>query len=204
MTMSNQERDNSVIHPWWVRTWHWSNAIAVIVMTMSGWQIYDASPLFPSIRFPNVVTLGGWLGGALMWHFAAMWLLVASFCFYVIPGLITGRFFNKLLPISPHAVARDLFAALKGRLSHEDLGSYNAVQKLAYVIVLADLCVVIASGLSIWKSVQFPWLRELLGGYDSARHVHFVAMGVLVGFFTVHVSLVALVPRALLTMLRGR
>src|SRR5271169_5414791 len=60
-----------VIQPAWVRTMHWNNAVAVILMIMSGLQIYNASPLFGFLRFSHAITLGGWLGGALLWHFAA-------------------------------------------------------------------------------------------------------------------------------------
>jgi thiosulfate reductase cytochrome b subunit len=61
----------------------------------------------------------------------------------------------------------------------------------------------VLSGLAIWKSVQFPLLRTLLGGYDTARIVHFWAMAFLVLFFVVHVAMAALVPRSLLAMIRG-
>ena len=88
------------IHPVWVRITHWINAIAILVMIGSGWQIYNASPLF-DFNFPKSITLGGWLAGALLWHFAAMWLLVINGIVYVTLGLITGRFRRKLLPITP-------------------------------------------------------------------------------------------------------
>ena len=57
-----------------VRLTHWINAVAVLIMITSGWQIYNASPLF-GFSFPDALTLGGWLAGALQWHFAALWLL---------------------------------------------------------------------------------------------------------------------------------
>ncbi|MDN7180335.1 cytochrome b/b6 domain-containing protein [Caballeronia sp. SEWSISQ10-4 2] len=192
------------IQPAWVRITHWINALAVVLMVMSGWQVYDASPIFPALRFPSVITLGGWLGGALLWHFAVMWLLVANFVVYIGLNFATGRLRRKLLPISFKSLATDLVAARRGTLGHEDLTRYNAVQKFAYLTVIVDIVVVILSGLAIWKSVQFPLLRTLMGGYDNARVVHFFAMSVLVGFFVVHVVMVALVPRSLLLMIRGR
>jgi thiosulfate reductase cytochrome b subunit len=101
-------------------------------------------------------------------------------------------------------VVRDLVAALTGKLSHADLREYNAVQKLAYLGVICDLIVLVLSGLAIWKSVQFPILRTLMGGYDNARIVHFVAMSLMAAFIVVHLVMVALVPRSLVAMLRGR
>jgi thiosulfate reductase cytochrome b subunit len=182
---------------------HWLNALAVFIMLTSGWRIYDASPVF-SFRIPTSLTLGGWLGGALLWHFAAMWLLVVNGLIYLVASVATGRLWRQLLPIRLKQLAADLAAALKGHLAHDDIRHYNAVQKLAYWFVIADTVVIVASGLVLWKSVQFPLLRELMGGYNSARVVHFYAMSGLLGFILVHLVLVILVPRTLLAMIRGR
>ncbi|CAJ2860014.1 prokaryotic cytochrome b561 family protein [Burkholderia pseudomallei] len=191
------------IHPLWVRASHWLNALAAVTMALSGWRIYNASPIYAGFVFPRGATLGGWLGGALQWHFAAMWLLFFNGVFYLTMGVATGRFTRKFLPLSASGVARDLRDALRGRLSHDDLSVYNALQRAAYVAAIADLALLVLSGLVIWKSVQFPLLREWLGGYDRARVVHFWAMAFLVAFFVVHVAMAALVPRSLLAMLRG-
>jgi thiosulfate reductase cytochrome b subunit len=102
-------------------------------------------------------------------------------------------------------VLHDALAALKGKLSHADPRHYNSVQKLAYLFVMLDLAVLVLSGLVLWKSVQFAVLRDLLGGYEFARRIHFFAMAaMMVAFVAVHLVMVALVPRTLLTMLRGR
>src|SRR5215831_2621301 len=95
-----------VIHPRWVRVTHWVNALTMVVLIGSGWQIYNASPLFAFV-FPRGVTLGGWLAGALLWHFAAMWVLAVNGLIYIVLGIVTGRFRRKLVPISPGAVLAD-------------------------------------------------------------------------------------------------
>jgi thiosulfate reductase cytochrome b subunit len=202
--ISNLRHPMRTIQPAWVRISHWLNALAVILMVMSGWRIYDASPVFKGFVIPVGITLGGWLGGALQWHFAAMWLLFFNGLFYLAMNLATGRIRTKFFPLSPRAILKDLGEALRGHLSHADPSKYNAVQKFAYLFVMLDITLLIVSGLAIWKSVQFPLLRELMGGYDFARVVHFSAMSLLVAFVVVHVVMVALVPRSLLTMIRGR
>lgn len=191
------------IHPRWVRLTHWINALAVLLLVTSGWRIYNASPFFP-FEIPNGITLGGWLGGAIQWHFAAMWLLAGNGLVYLALNLFSGRLWRKFLPLSAAGVLHDLMAALRGRLSHADPRRYNHVQRLAYLFVMLDIVLLVLSGLVLWKSVQFPLLRELLGGYEFARRIHFVAMAVLVAFVAVHLAMVALVPRTLLTMLSGR
>ena len=193
----------ATVHPLWLRLTHWINALSVLVMIASGWRIYNASPIFPFV-FPKEWTLGGWLGGALQWHFAAMWLLALNGLVYLSLNLLSGRARRKFFPLRPAEVVHDFLQALKGKLQHASLEHYNAVQKLAYLSVILDLVLIVLSGLAIWKSVQLPWLRDVMGGYDNARIVHFFAMSFLVLFIVVHVAMVALVPRTLLAMLRGR
>jgi thiosulfate reductase cytochrome b subunit len=196
---------SSVIHPVWVRVTHWINAVAMLVMIGSGWQIYDASPL-PLFRFefPPSIALGGWLAGAISWHLAGMWLLVANGIVYVTLGIATGRFRAKLFPIRPREVLSDIAAALRGKLAHDDLSVYNAAQRLLYLGVICAGVVIVLSGLSIWKPVQFQELTTLFGGYDRARYVHFFAMSTIVLFLAVHVALALLVPKSLRAMVIGR
>lgn len=193
-----------LIHPTWVRVTHWLNALAMFIMIGSGWQIYDASPLFSFLYFPRSIALGEWLAGALLWHFAAMWLLMLNGVVYVALGIATGRFRRKLLPIRPHDVVKDFIAALRGKLGHDDLAVYNAVQRLLYLGVIVAGVVIVLSGLSIWKPVQLKYLTAFFGGYDTARYVHFFAMASIVAFLTIHIALAFIVPKSLRAMIFGR
>ena len=192
-----------VIQPAWVRVMHWINALAMILMIMSGWQIYNASPLF-DFHFSHAVTLGGWLGGALLWHFAAMWLLMVNGFAYLVTGFATGRFRKKLFPITPAGVVADLKAAVTFKLAHDDLTVYNSVQRLLYAGIIVVGVVIVLSGLSIWKPVQLQYLTALFGGYDIARYVHFTCMSLICLFLIVHVALAVLVPKSLRAIIIGR
>ncbi len=194
---------SAIIHPGWVRVCHWINALAILVMIGSGWQIYNASPLF-DFTFSRSIGLGNWLGGGLLWHFAAMWVLVVNGLVYLTLGLVTGRFRRKLLPIYPSDVIADAKAALTFKLAHDDLSHYNAVQKLLYAGVILVAVVIVLSGLSIWKPVQFQELTALFGGYDTARYVHFFAMAAIVAFLIVHVALAVIVPKSIRAMVVGK
>jgi thiosulfate reductase cytochrome b subunit len=192
------------VQPTWVRVMHWINAVAMILMIMSGLQIYNASPLFHGLRFSHSITLGGWLGGALLWHFAAMWLLMINGLAYLVVGFSTGRFTKKLLPISASGVISDTAAAFTFKLSHDDLSKYNQVQKLLYAGIIIVGVVIVLSGLSIWKPVQLQYLTALFGGYDVARYVHFFCMSAIVAFLVIHILLAVLVPKSLRAMIIGR
>jgi thiosulfate reductase cytochrome b subunit len=159
--------------------------------------------LFP-FTFPKSITLGGWLAGALLWHFAAMWVLAINGLIYVALGLLTGRFRRKLWPIRPADVMADAKAALTFRLSHENLAVYNSVQRLLYAGVILAGVVIVLSGLALWKPVQLQEVTALFAGYEASRYVHFCAMAAIVGFLVIHVVLAILVPRSLRAMIAGR
>ena len=190
-----------LVHPLVVRITHWINVIAMLIMIFSGWRIYNAAPLF-DFKFPGDLTLGGWLGGALQWHFAAMWLLALNGLAYLLYGIFAGHFKASFLPLTPQSVWNEFKNALHGKISHE-LGVYNAVQRAAYIGVICVIIALVLSGLAIWKPVQFQEIAALMGGYEGARLVHFVAMALVVLFILVHVMMVALVPRTFMPMLTG-
>ncbi len=192
------------IHPLWLRLMHWANATAVVILIMSGWRIYDATRFMFGYKIPTQYTLGGWLGGAIQWHFAAMWILVINAILYVVVNVLSRRWGKQFLPVTPKLLWEDFLAFAKGKLSHADLSHYNAIQKAAYIFAMADIIALILSGLVLWKSVQFGWLRPLLGGYEGARYVHFIAMCLMCIFFVVHVVMALLVPKTIKAMLWGR
>jgi thiosulfate reductase cytochrome b subunit len=194
--------DRARIHPLVVRMTHWINAVGIVVMILSGWAIYNAHPIFP-FRFPREITLGGGFIGAMRLHFAAMWLVMGNALLMIGYGLLSGRYVRKLFPLRPRDLWRDVAAALAGKLGHSDFARYNAVQKLLYTAVLLGIVGAIVTGLAIWKPVQFQAVTLLLGDFDAARVLHFLAMAGITLFLLIHVSMALVVPRSILTMLRG-
>jgi thiosulfate reductase cytochrome b subunit len=189
------------IHPLALRVMHWLNAIAIVTLIGSGWEIYDASPFLP-FTFPQWATIGQWLGGAIAWHLAAIWLLMLNGALYLGWGLATGHFRRKLLPLTPRAVLRDAIAAARFHLPHRP-GVYNAVQRLLYLGVIGLGVLAVLSGLAVWKPVQLWPLSDLFGGFFVSRVIHFIAMAGIALFLIVHLLLVALVPRVLPAMITG-
>ncbi len=191
------------LHPGVIRVMHWLNAFAMIILIGSGWGIYSDSVIVHGVYFPKAIRLGSWAAESLLWHFAAMWLLMANGAAYLLYGLATGRFKERLLPIRPRDIVQTVRDTLRFKLAHEDLTTYNAVQKILYIVAILAGVSQVVSGLAIWKPVQFSGLVSLLGGFQGARIVHFAGMAVLVGFLAIHVVLALLVPRTLWAMLTG-
>ncbi|MDY0884476.1 cytochrome b/b6 domain-containing protein [Dongia soli] len=191
------------MHPLLLRIMHWINAISMILMVMSGWKIYNDEVIFGFLHFPDELTLGVWAQHALQWHFFVMWILVLNGLCYLAYGIFTGRFRRFLLPIRIREIIQEMVAALTFRLKHSDLTHYNAVQKLLYVGVILIIILQVITGIAIWKPVQFSGLVSLMGGFQTARLLHFIGMAAIVLFFLVHVSLALLVPKTILAMLTG-
>ena len=191
------------LHPLSVRTMHWINAAAMIIMIMSGWKIYDDDMIFSWLRFPDAITLGKWAQNGLQWHFFGMWIVALNGLAYLLYGIITGRFRSRLFPLSLRELIATMHDALTFRLRHDDITRYNAVQKLLYIGIMLVGVVVILSGLALWKPVQFSELATLFYDFQTTWLVHFLCMTAIVLFLVVHVTLTLIVPRSLVAMLTG-
>ena len=202
-TDSTMERRPRRLHPLALRIMHWVNALAMIIMIGSGWEIYNDEVIFGWLHFPRWMTIGGGPEGALQWHFAAMWLLMINGLFYLGYGIASGRFWRKFLPVWPSDVLATVRDALRFKLGHDDITHYNAVQKLLYIGVISVIIVQVLSGFAVWKPVQLSELAALFGSFQGARLIHFIGMVLIVGFLVVHVALALLVPKTIGAMITG-
>src|SRR6516164_10750060 len=162
------------LHPLPVRIMHWINALAMIIMIMSGWKIYDDDVIFSWLRFSDAITLGKWAQNGLQWHFFGMWIVALNGLAYLLYGIITGRFRSRLFPFSLRELIATMHDALTFRLRHDDITRYNAVQKLLYIGIMLVGVVVVLSGLALWKPVQFSELATLFYDFQTTRLVHFL------------------------------
>jgi thiosulfate reductase cytochrome b subunit len=194
-------RKGSVMLPALTRLMHGLNAIAILILIPTGWAIYNAAPFFP-FSFPKWLVLELYLTEALRWHFAFAWLFVVNGLLMLIVRGGVRRGGPALLPVSPEGLKSDVVATLKLAMPHRH-GAYNQPQRLAYLVAFVLMVLVTLSGLALWKPVQLHMIADLLGGYESARRVHFAAMAGLCAFIIVHLTMVLLVPRTLLTVLFG-
>jgi thiosulfate reductase cytochrome b subunit len=191
------------LHPLPLRIMHWINAVAIFIMIGSGWKIYNDDVIFGLLHFPDSVVIGKWAQYGLQWHFFGMWIFVLNGIAYLSYGIATGRFRQKLFPISVLEFLATVGDALRFRLGHDDLTHYNAVQKVLYLGVMLVGILIVISGLALWKPVQFSALADLFGNFQTIRLVHFLCMSAIVAFIVVHVTLALLVPKSLLAMLTG-
>jgi Ni/Fe-hydrogenase b-type cytochrome subunit len=187
-------------HPWVIRFTHWLNAICIFVLTASGLRIFRAFPSFgPKIPqhdfvdIPKTLTLGGWLGGALQWHFTFMWLFIGSGVLYLGYQLLSGHYRTVLFSAKDVTGVWPMirYYFLFGR-KPEVREQYNPLQKLAYSATVFCGLLSVITGLVLYKPVQFSWLAWPLGGYHFTRIWHFVAMCGFLAFIPGHLIMVLL------------
>lgn len=191
------------LHPPVIRIMHWTNAVAMFVMITSGWGIYNDNVVIDGLHFATWMRLGGRANDCLLWHFAGMWLLVINGICYLAYGLVTGRLRERLLPIRVRDVVATVRDTLRLRIAHDDLTTYNAVQKLLYIVVILAGVSQVVTGLCLWQRVQFQLMVGVLGGFQAVRVEHFIGMSIICGFLVVHIALSLLVPSTLWAMIVG-
>lgn len=203
--------------PLLIRVAHWLNVPLLLLMAGSGLQIFAAYPAlgprgalygwypWPWAPPPAWARFGGWLAGGRHWHFALGWFLVLNGLVYLLYMFIRGEWRRRLF--LPYRDARNaalvLSYYLRLRRTPPPPDFYNGLQRLAYTAVILIAVIEVLSGLAIYKPVQLSWLARVFGGYDAARAVHLIGLGVLALFTVVHLVMVALHPRAIVEMLTG-
>lgn len=203
ITINSTDRHPARLHPLGIRIMHWVNALAMIIMIASGWEIYNDEVILGWLHFPQWMTIGAGPEGAEQWHFAMMWVLMINGLCYLAYGVATGRFRRKLTPIRSRDVIATVQDALRFRLGHDDITHYNAVQKLLYVGIIVVIIVQVLSGLAVWKPVQFSELAALFYSFQGSRNVHFIGMALICGFLLIHIALALLVPKTIGAMITG-
>ena len=187
-------------HPLLVRVAHWLNAVCLFVLIGSGLRIFRAFPSFgPKIEqhdllnVPERLTIGGWLAGALQWHFTFMWIFIGTGVIYLSYQLFSGHYKQVLfMPADIKGVwpmARHYFLFGPKPPATEP---YNALQKLAYTSAVGLGIVSVLTGLVLYKPAQFSMLATLMGGYHLARIWHFAAMVGFLSFIPGHLLMVAI------------
>jgi thiosulfate reductase cytochrome b subunit len=188
-------------HPAAIRWFHWINFPLLSIMIWSGALIYWANDVytvgwgqttlfhfFPP-WFYNAFGIGGRLGLGMAWHFLFMWIFAINGACYVLYTIFSGEW-RYLMPDcdTPREAIEVVLFDLGLRKTPLPREKFNAAQKIAYASIIAMGLGSLVTGLAIWKSVQFGWLTDMLGGYAAARVEHFLLTLGYVGFFVVHIA----------------
>ncbi len=192
------------------RLWHWVNAVAIVVLFMTGLNISNAHPYLywgdygfdradawlAVIRFPGWATIPNYysLAAARDWHILMAWPFALGLLLIWIAMLANGHFrrdlATRLADWTPGAFLASLRAHSNGHESTDH--RYNPVQKILYGLVFGVLLPgMVLTGLAISPGFEpaAPWLVDLLGGRQSARSLHFITAWGIFGFVAIHLVL---------------
>jgi len=193
-------RGERLEHPAVVRLCHWLSALAVTILVASGLEVFAAFPSFgdkvPQRDLfipPDIVRLGGWLGGALQWHVTFAWVLITTGFVYTIYQTITGNYQQVLFS---RGDVRGVWPMARHYFGFgprpPQRATYNPLQKLAYTTAIAAGGALVVTGLALYKPVQLSAIVWAAGGLRLLRIWHFAAMSVLLAFIPGHLIMVAL------------
>jgi thiosulfate reductase cytochrome b subunit len=216
-SIHERARAGRLAQPGVIRLAHWINIPLIVIMAGSGLQIFAAYPSlgprgalyrwypFQNVAPPSWLRFGGWLAGARHWHFAIAWFLIFNGVIYLIYMIASGEWRRRVfIPARDTSNALAMFAFyLRIRKTPPPEDFYNGLQRLAYTSAILFGMVVVLSGLAIYKPVQLHWITAAFGGYDVARVVHLSCLVLLATFTAMHLVLVALHPRTIVTMVTG-
>ncbi len=178
------------------RWFHWINFPLLFVMIWSGMLIYWAFPTYtlgPIHFFPrwvyDTLNIPQRLAEGMALHFFFMWLFVINGVLYVGYTAFSGEW-RYLVPRSLSAFSDAWSVVLHDLRLKRDLPpqeKYNAAQQIAYTAIVVMGAGSVLTGLAIYKPAQLSWLTALLGGYETARMLHFTLTVLYLLFFAVHV-----------------
>src|SRR5919197_813494 len=188
-------RHNSI-----TRFTHWMDAIILVVLFMSGLQIFNAFPQLhwgskaePEEAFFSITASnndGDIRGTTDLFG----WLFVLNGLLYFVFNFFNGHM-RKFL-FTPRDAARVpamiLYYLHLRRASPQD-SEYNPLQKMAYTsvfLVLTPLVLLSGLAMSPQLNVAFNWLPAAFGGRQSARSIHFILAFAFLLFTFGHVFMV--------------
>ncbi|MDE3214142.1 MAG: cytochrome b/b6 domain-containing protein [Bacteroidota bacterium] len=192
-------------HPLAIRWFHWINFPVIAMMVWSGMLIYWANDVyrlgwgnktllkfFPN-SFYEALHIKYRLAEGMGLHFFFMWFFGINGILYVLYLIISGEWRlilpnKKSLKESLQVVLHDLHL----RKEPPAQKKYNAAQRIAYTGVIVMGAGSLLTGLSIYKPIQFHLLCTALGGYETARVLHFTLTILFTLFFLVHIIQVIL------------
>jgi thiosulfate reductase cytochrome b subunit len=180
---------------------HWINFPLIAVMIWSGLRIYWANDVyriglgdwtvfafFPD-GFNERLDLNRHLARGMAFHFTFAWLFTINGLLYVLYTWRTGewRFLapdRRSLKESAQVLLHDLHLRKEAPPTN---GRYNAAQRLSYSLIIVLGGGAVLTGFAIYKPTQLSFLTTILGGYETARTIHFAVTIAFLVFFFVHV-----------------
>lgn len=177
------------ILPKWVRAWHWTNALLIITLIVTGVSLHFADSKVPLVEFSLAVRI----------HNIAGVLLVALYAIFVVGNAITGNWW-QFVPKPPGVFRRCIgqvryymWGVFKGE--HEPYPvtedeHFNALQALTYwFMIYIVMPIIVVTGL-IFLYPQFAPAKVFgMDGLFPIAVLHYISATIIAAFLVAHVYL---------------
>jgi len=177
------------ILPLWIRVWHWTNALLIIVLTATGASLHFADPDLPLVPFELSARI----------HSTAGLVLVALYVFFVIANIVSGNWwqyvpkpgaFGEKIMRQMRYYLWGIFRGEKPPYAPSAQANFNAMQQIIYWIVMYLLM-----PLLLLTGLIFTWPdlapRRVFGmdGLIPVAVLHYLTGLVIVAFVIAHIYL---------------
>jgi Ni/Fe-hydrogenase 1 B-type cytochrome subunit len=181
-----------------VRVWHWTHAISIAVLAVTGYLI--ANPL-PSIG--GEASQHFLMGDIRLIHFIAAYVFAIGFAVRIYWAFVGNQYARELfiVPLWKAQWWREFLYELKfylflTREQHKTPGHNALAQAAMWLLNVALGIFMICTGFALyaeglglgsWADVTFGWVTPMLGGPQSVRMWHLLGMWLFVVFAILHI-----------------
>lgn len=182
-----------------VRLYHWVNALAVVLLAVTGYLI--GKP--PALTSGAEASFGYWFGTIRFVHFVSAFVFFFNFLFRIYWGFVGNKFadWKNFIPYKKEQW-KEIFQVLKIdilQVSNVKLKSigHNSMAGFTYFLTFLAFMFQSITGFGMYSAMSdsflpnlFSWIVPLMGGDFAVRQWHHVMMWFFVIFAIVHVYLV--------------
>lgn len=192
--------------PLWIRIWHWTNAVLIITLCVTGFSLHFASPNSHLVDFSLAVRI----------HNAAGVALICLYCLFVVANAVSGNWW-QYVPKSPGVLQRcwrqiryycvGVFKGEREPFPVTKEANFNALQSLIYwSVIYFILPISVATGLIYLNPQYAP--NEVFGmdGLLPVAFIHYLAATLILLYLLAHAYLATMgakVTSMVKTMITG-
>jgi thiosulfate reductase cytochrome b subunit len=181
------------LHPLPLRLWHWTNALGMVILALTGLQIRYVGTI-DVLSFHTAVVIHNYTG----------FVVIANFFVWLLFHLFTDQARNYHAELSP----REMFIGCLKQLVYYGYGmfkglpnpfrvkryhKFNPLQALTYqVVMLVFVPLQIITGLLLWDVTRFSPIVDFVGGVRVVDTVHVLIFTVICCYIPFHAYLATL------------
>ncbi|TCS41601.1 cytochrome b/b6 domain-containing protein [Reinekea marinisedimentorum] len=167
------------------RIWHWSQAVLIILMMLTGFEIHGLYSLFGFAKAVDIHSTSAWIL-MVLWVLSIFWHFTTGEFRHYLPSM------KGVIPQVQYYLV-GIFSGAEKPFHATEQAKHNPLQRLAYLGVSAFLLPLVwISGLGylFYNELADSWLQSLGLGLSEIALIHTVAAFLVLIFLVAHLYLI--------------